>query len=140
NDDRADQAGHLGNPAPLRVCNLSLLRRRTRCAVEGITRGSELPRWAGSMLLGLRRRWDDSAWHVALLLAVASCAAGLLVTVVGPIWPLILAGLTVLAILAAAYSTRRQADLRHAEMRQFLETLCGDDLDETAQSAALSLD
>jgi two-component system phosphate regulon sensor histidine kinase PhoR len=78
---------------------------------------------------------------VALLLAVASCAGSHFSTAIGPSWQLVLASLTVLSILAAAYGARRQASLRHAEMRQFLETLCRDDLDdESAQPAALSLD
>ena len=95
------------------------------------------------MLLGLRRRWDDSAWQVALLLAVVSCAAALLASVIGPIWQAVLAGLTVLLILAAGYSSRRQTSARLAELRQFTESLCRDDLDELtteSNAAALSVD
>lgn len=93
------------------------------------------------MLLGLKRRWHDSAWQVALLLAVVSCGGSLLMTAIGPMWQFALAGLTVLSILAAAYSVRHQSTVRHAEMRQFLELLCRDDLDdEAAQTAVLSLD
>jgi two-component system phosphate regulon sensor histidine kinase PhoR len=93
------------------------------------------------MLLGLKRRWHDSAWQVALLLAVASCSGSLWLTAIDPKWQVALAGLTMLSILAAAYGVRRRDVLRHAEMRQFLELIARDDLDdETTQTAVLSLD
>lgn len=90
------------------------------------------------MLLGLRRRWDDSAWQVALLLAVASCAGSLFLPTIGLTWQLVLAGSTVVSILAAAYSAGRQSRLRHAELRQFVETLCREDLDDEAAQTAVS--
>src|SRR5829696_6612044 len=92
--------------------------------------GIALPRRLAFMLLGLRRRWDNSAWQVAIALALASCVGTLLLARIGFTAQLLLAGLTVLAVAVAAFSSHCQSKLRHAEMRQFLESLCRDDLDQ----------
>jgi two-component system phosphate regulon sensor histidine kinase PhoR len=97
------------------------------------------------MLFGAGRRWNLSAWHVALVLALASWACTFCLTIVGPTWQVAFATLTAAAVAAAAFAAQRQSSLRHAEMRQFIESLCRDDLDQiddesSAAAAALSPD
>jgi two-component system phosphate regulon sensor histidine kinase PhoR len=97
------------------------------------------------MLFGAGRRWNLSAWHVALVLALASWACTFCLTIVGPTWQVDFATLTAAAVAAAAFAAQRQSKLRHAEMRQFIESLCRDDLDQiddesSAPAATLSLD
>lgn len=87
------------------------------------------------MLFGAKRRWGFSLWHGAALLALAALGCAFFSSSLGPTLPLALAALTLAAVVGAGLASRREAELRHAELRRFLEALCRDDLEQLADES-----
>ena len=85
------------------------------------------------MLLGPMRRLGLSVWHGTVVVALAAWGVELFLGSQGPLLQLILAGLTLGSVLAAAYVSRHEARFRQAEVRRFLEALCRDDLESLGQ-------
>src|SRR4051794_21854045 len=87
------------------------------------------------MLLGSIRRWGISVWHGAVVVALAAWGLELFLGSMGPLLQLVLAGLSLTAVAAAAYVTHSENRARQQQMRQFLEAMCRDDVEQFAGEA-----
>jgi two-component system, OmpR family, phosphate regulon sensor histidine kinase PhoR len=87
------------------------------------------------MLLGSMHRWGVSVWHGAAVVALTAWGLELFLGSPGLPIQLALAGVTLLAVGAAAFLSYREMDAQQAELRRCLEGLCRDDLEQLAEEA-----
>jgi two-component system phosphate regulon sensor histidine kinase PhoR len=91
------------------------------------------------MLQGSMHRWSHSVGYGAFVVALLAWGVQLAGVATSFSVQVALASATVAACAAAAFVARREARLRYAEMRRFLETLCNDDLERLVEAQSQGL-